>query len=229
MNDAARGARDGAMMSGVTLRVARASTSAMLASLLRDELLSGALAPGAPLRDTELAARANVSRGTAREALAELAREGLVVQTLHRGVRVASPTERDVADVYAARRVLETAGLDVLLRTGELAALEDALHGLERARSVPEGVEADAAFHLAIVAATGVERLVAAAERALREVRLVLCAADRATADLDVQVAGHRELLAAIASGDGEAAREALLAHLAHGEERARAVVAGRP
>jgi DNA-binding GntR family transcriptional regulator len=62
------------MMSGVTLRVARASTSAMLANLLRDELLSGALAPGAPLRDTELAERANVSRGTAREALAELAR-----------------------------------------------------------------------------------------------------------------------------------------------------------
>ena len=64
------------MMSGVTLRVARASTSRMLANLLRDELLSGALPPGAPLRDTELAERANVSRGTAREALAELARGG---------------------------------------------------------------------------------------------------------------------------------------------------------
>jgi DNA-binding GntR family transcriptional regulator len=216
------------MMSGVTLRVARASTSAMLANLLRDELLSGALPPGAPLRDTELAERANVSRGTAREALAELAREGLVVQTLHRGVRVASPTEADVADVYGARRVLEGAGLEVLLVSRDVRALSAAVDQLAAARNVPEGVEADAAFHLAIVAATGVERLVAAAERALCEVRLVLCASDRATADLGAQVAGHRVLLDAIASGDAVAAREALAAHLAHGEERARAVVSGR-
>jgi DNA-binding GntR family transcriptional regulator len=216
------------MMSGVTLRVARASTSAMLANLLRDELLSGALPPGAPLRDTELAERANVSRGTAREALAELAREGLVVQTLHRGVRVAAPTEADVADVYGARRVLEGAGLEALLFSRDVRALSAALDQLAAARSVPEGVEADAAFHLAIVAATGVERLVAAAERALREVRLVLCASDRATADLGAQVAGHRVLLEAIAAGDAAAARSALEAHLAHGEERARAVVAGR-
>jgi DNA-binding GntR family transcriptional regulator len=216
------------MMSSVTLRVARASTSAMLASLLRDELLSGALAPGSPLRDTELAARANVSRGTAREALAELARDGLVVQTLHRGVRVASPTEADVADVYSARRVLEGAGLEALVASGELGPLRVAQARLAAARSVPEGVEADAAFHVAIVAATGVERLVAAAERALREVRLVLCASDRATADLDVQVAGHAALLDAIASGDAVAARAALAGHLANGEARARAVVAGR-
>jgi DNA-binding GntR family transcriptional regulator len=216
------------MMSGVSLRVARASTSAMLANLLRDELLSGALPPGAPLRDTELAERANVSRGTAREALAELAREGLVVQTLHRGVRVASPTEADVADVYGARRVLEGAGLEALLVSRDVGALSAAVDQLAAARNVPEGVEADAAFHLAIVAATGVERLVAAAEQVLREVRLVLCASDRATADLGVQVAGHRVLLEAIASGDADLARSALAAHLEHGEERARAVVAGR-
>ena len=182
----------------------------MLADLLRDELLAGALPPGAPLRDTELAERASVSRGTAREALAELAREGLVVQTLHRGVRVASPTEADVADVYGARRVLEGAGLEALLASPALGPLRAAIERMAAARGVPEGVEADAAFHLAIVAATGVERLVAAAERALREVRLVLCAADRATADLDALLAGHVTLIDAIAAGDAAAARAAL-------------------
>jgi DNA-binding GntR family transcriptional regulator len=213
------------MMSGVTLRVARASTSAMLADLLRDQLLSGALPPGSPLRDTELASRASVSRGTAREALAELAREGLVVQTLHRGVRVASPTEADVVDVYGARRVLEGAGLEALLRTREFAPLEAAVAQLAAARNVPEGVEADAAFHLALVAAAGVERLSAAAERALREVRLVLCASDRATADLGAQATGHRALLDAFAGEPARIARQALADHLAHGEARARAVV----
>jgi DNA-binding GntR family transcriptional regulator len=200
----------------------------MLASLLRDELLSGSLPPGSPLRDTELAQRANVTRGTAREALAELAREGLVVQTLHRGVRVASPTEADVADVYAARRVLEGIGLAALLRTRELAPLEAAVDALAAARSVPESVQADADFHLAIVAAGGVARLTGAAERALREIRLVLCAADRATADRDAQVGRHRTLLLAFSDGGAADARAALMTHLDHGERRARAVVAGR-
>jgi DNA-binding GntR family transcriptional regulator len=199
----------------------------MLASLLRDELLSGSLPPGSPLRETELAQRASVTRGTAREALAELAREGLVVQTLHRGVRVASPTEADVEDVYAARRVLEGAGLAALLRTGELAPLEDAVDALAAARSVPEGVQADADFHLAIVAAHGVSRLTGAAERALREVRLVLCASDRASSDVGAQLAGHRDLLTAFRDGTPAGAHDALMRHLARGERRARAVVAG--
>jgi DNA-binding GntR family transcriptional regulator len=216
------------MIHGVTLRVARASTSAMLAALLRDELLSGALPPGSPLRDTELAERANVSRGTAREALAELAREGLVVQTLHRGVRVASPTEADVVDVYATRRVLEGAGLTALLAAGDFAPLEAAVEAMEQARSIPEGVQSDAEFHLAIVAACGVERLRAAAERALREVRLVLCASDRANGDPELQVAGHRELIAVFRDGRPQDAHAALMRHLDRGEQRARAVVAGR-
>jgi DNA-binding GntR family transcriptional regulator len=212
---------------GLPLHVERASTSVRLAAALRGELLSGVLAPGSPLRDTEIAQRAGVSRGTAREALAELAREGLVVQTLHRGVRVASPSEADVADVYGARRVLEGAGLAALLRSRPrgLEPLAAAVERMARARTVADGVEADAAFHIALVAATGVERLRESAERALRELRLVLCAADRATANLAAAAVEHRELLRTIAEAPPRAAREALAAHLAHGEARARAVV----
>src|SRR5262249_9579053 len=177
---------------------------------------------------TELAERANVSRGTAREALAELAREGLVVQTLHRGVRVASPTEADVADVYATRRVLEGAGLAALLAAQDFAPLEAAVEAMDRARSIPEGVQSDAEFHLAIVAACGIERLRAAAERALPEGRRAPCAADRAAGDPELQVAGHRDLIEAFRGGSAEEAHAALMRHLDHGEQRARAVVASR-
>jgi DNA-binding GntR family transcriptional regulator len=212
------------------LSLDRASTGARLADALRAELLSGALAPGAPLRDTELARRAGVSRGTAREALAELARDGLVVQTPHRGVRVASPSAADVADLYAARRVLEGAGLGALLRTRPvgLEPLAAAVARLQSARDVAAGVEADAAFHLALVAAAGVDRLTGAAARALSELRLVLCAADRATADLRAQAGEHRVLLRAFAEAPPRTARQALAAHLASGEARALSVVADR-
>ena len=39
-----------------------------------------------------------------------------MVHSLHRGVEVARITPDDVRDIYAARRVFEIAGLEVLLR-----------------------------------------------------------------------------------------------------------------
>jgi DNA-binding GntR family transcriptional regulator len=45
---------------------------------IREAILSGDLAPGAKLIETELADRFGTSRGPIREAIRELAREGLV-------------------------------------------------------------------------------------------------------------------------------------------------------
>ena len=61
-------------MSGNALAVPLAieclSTAEWVAEALREQLLSGLFAPGTPMRDLELSARAVVSRTTMREALA---------------------------------------------------------------------------------------------------------------------------------------------------------------
>ena len=62
-------------------------------------------------------------------------------------------------------------------------------------------VEADMAFHLAIVAAAGSRRLTRAAQGGLMELRLVLSVADRAADDMPALVADHQYLIEVFRAG----------------------------
>ncbi len=69
-----------------------ASRHAVIASTLRSEIHSGALAPGSPLpSEAQLSLRFAVSRGTVRQALAALRAEGLISGGRGRPPRIARP------------------------------------------------------------------------------------------------------------------------------------------
>jgi DNA-binding GntR family transcriptional regulator len=194
-----------------------------VAEALRDHLLSGALPPGAPLHDAELVTQLGAPRSAVREALAELARDGLVVHTLHHGFEVVNTTREDVTDVYAVRQVFERTGLEALLgkRDVDLSWLRAATERMGEAavaRDWRAAVEADMAFHLAIVAAAGARRLTRAAQSAMMELRLVLSVADRAADDLPALVADHDHLVSIFDTGRLPWAAAALEDHLLRGE-----------
>jgi DNA-binding GntR family transcriptional regulator len=205
------------------LSIRRPTEAATVAERLRAELLSGEYLPGTPLSVADLVERSGVSFGTVREALAALARDGLVVHSLHRGVEVAPIATGDVRDIYAARRVFEAAGLQVLLRRRpvDVGWLEAAAERMGEAAVARDGralVEGDLAFHLAIVAAAGSRRLTRAAQAALAELRLVLSVADRAGDDMPALVADHQYLVEVFRGGHLREAVSALEDHLARGE-----------
>jgi DNA-binding GntR family transcriptional regulator len=206
------------MTETVPLSIERLSTAERLADALREQLLSGAFMPGTPMRDAELSARAGVSRTTAREALALLAREGLLTHSLHRGMEVARLAPSDVRDIYATRRVLELAGAEALL-AAPAAAFDDLARAVQHMaeaaarRDRRRVVEADVAFHAAIVGALGSKRLRGAIAGVLQELRLVLSVTDRDDADLDEQLRQHRALLEAFRAR-GPRAVQALQEHL---------------
>jgi len=68
---------------------------------------SGALKPGARLRENELAAWLSSSRTPVREALSRLQAEGLVMQEPRRGMIVTQLDHGMVAELYLMREVLE--------------------------------------------------------------------------------------------------------------------------
>ncbi len=78
-----------------------------IAERLRAAILSGEIAPGAPVVETTLAAQFHVSRGPLREALRELIEEGLLVTVPYTGTHVISLTVDDIREIYSMRVTLE--------------------------------------------------------------------------------------------------------------------------
>ena len=83
----------------------------MAYGILREAILSGALAPGEWLRQESLAEMMGVSRLPVRTALKQLESEGLVSFHPHRGARVRTFSAAQIDEIYRLRRLLETYAL----------------------------------------------------------------------------------------------------------------------
>ena len=88
--------------------VRRTSTVDLIADTIRNAILDGALPPGAPLGEAELAYQLGVSRGPLREAMQRLTAEGLLVIPRRRGLAVRTMTADDVRDIHWLRSHIES-------------------------------------------------------------------------------------------------------------------------
>ncbi|MUL43924.1 GntR family transcriptional regulator [Streptomonospora sp. PA3] len=193
------------------------------ADRIRDAIFGGVFPPGAVLREVELAAGLEVSRGSVREALAQLEQEGLVRSAWHRGTRVIDLSVADVDEVYAVRAALERLAATSAGRRvdGEaLAALEDLVSEMDSAlRAGAAGSDLlalDIAFHDRIYAAAGNRRLLDAWHAVRSQVYLFqLTRVARDDADYrSILVEEHRELLALLRAGDTPRLAEAAEEHV---------------
>ena len=147
----------------------RSQASAAYAAIKRD-LLSGRHAPGDRLKIADLAATLEVSPGAVREALSRLVPEQLVVSRDQRGFVVAPLSIEDLEDLTALRCDMESMGLRRSVALGDAgweALVLASAHRLRRTQMISEaygGLTADwvqrhAAFHAALVSASGSPRL----------------------------------------------------------------------
>ena len=196
---------------------------------IRQAIVSGALPAGTKLIETELAKRFGTSRGPVREAIRELAREGLVAELPRRGTVVSTLTARDLAEVYAIREGLElTASKAVidLASDAELTELGEALRAMEAARRSQADygavAEHDFAFHRRLVALAGNRRMTGINDTMLAQTALLLRTAAEANptlrSDLDRPV--HQAMLDALRARDVRRAQEAVEEHYRYAEER---------
>ncbi len=97
---------------------------------LRADILDCTLAPGAEIREGELALRFGVSKSPVRDALMHLQREGLVQTLPRQGYRVASVSLADVDDMFHLRAALERACMERIVRHAD----DEQLRTLDRFR-----------------------------------------------------------------------------------------------
>lgn len=107
-----------------------------VADRIREAIFSGVYAPGAQLREVELATALQVSRGPVREALLRLEREGLVQSEWHRGTTVTSLSAQDAEGLNSLRGALEQLAVERLMEHAseeDLASVRRAVDRMARA------------------------------------------------------------------------------------------------
>src|SRR4029079_6585742 len=114
-----------------------------VSALLRREIVSMRLQPGQRLVERELIERIGVSRTTVREALRELAAEGLVTTIPQKGAIVAVPSWRAAGERYEVRALLEGAAAREFAERAtdaQVAALRGALVLVEQSENDSEAL-----------------------------------------------------------------------------------------
>lgn len=85
---------------------------------IRRAIVLGALKPGEKLTENRLSASLSVSRPTMREALTQLAQEGLLIQEPYRGLRVADLDAKAIIDIARTRVALDMLAAEAILADG---------------------------------------------------------------------------------------------------------------
>ncbi|NJC70274.1 GntR family transcriptional regulator [Planosporangium thailandense] len=159
---------------------------------------------GTLLTEAEIADAVGVSRTPVREALLRLEGEGLVALYPKRGALVLPVSAREVDEVIEARLLVEGhAATRAWARRSELVAtLEPLLRAMRDARTagdVPAFMEADRAFHAAVVEAAG-NRILADLYHRLRDRQMRMGVASmRLSPDrMDRALADHGAMLTAL-------------------------------
>lgn len=189
---------------------------------IRSEILSGALEPGAPLREEALAAASGVSRTPVREALRKLEAERFVKRSGSQRSFVATLSADDIAEGFTLRTMLEghaaerAAGRVTPAQVDALAAhnraIGDALAATDVA--VAAFIEHNRAFHAGVVAAAGSDRLVAMLATVVEPPIILRTARQYDRAAVARSHAEHDELIAAFRRGDSAWAKAVMTAHL---------------
>ncbi|MFJ5547429.1 GntR family transcriptional regulator [Streptomyces sp. NPDC093225] len=198
-----------------------------VAHALRAALIAGELRPGQVYSAPGLAAEYGVSATPVREAMLDLAREGLVEPVRNKGFRVTEVSERDLDQYTELRAMIEvpTVGRVARLSAGD-PAVREALEALRpvaaeivaaaRDHDLIAYLEADRRFHLALLALAGNDRLVETVGELRKRSRLYgLTGLDEAGM-LVHSAEEHDDLLEAVISGDAKKAERLMASHLGH-------------
>jgi DNA-binding GntR family transcriptional regulator len=193
-----------------------------IADQLRETIQSGDYAPGERLVERRLASELNVSHIPVREALARLTEEGLVERLPRRGARVAVIGVEELEELSSLRVVLEQFVVDRAMKrwTPEAErALRQIVADMERAaarRDTRRIFDLDVRFHEQLWALADHGILADFAAQLRGRINGFLRAATNALeADaLQEHARSHGQLVDAIASGNGAAARRAMAKHI---------------
>jgi DNA-binding GntR family transcriptional regulator len=200
----------------------RQSLREQVAGALRDALVAGEMRPGTVYSAPALATRFGVSATPVREAMLDLAKEGLVEAVRNKGFRVVDLSERDLGELTELRGLIEVPTVVALADPGHAADL-DRLRpiAVQTVVAAENGdllgyVAADLRFHLDLLGLAGNTHLVRVARDLRHRARLYGLRARAERGLLTEPAREHLGLLDALTRGDADATRRIMDHHIRH-------------
>ncbi|WP_226925027.1 GntR family transcriptional regulator [Georgenia thermotolerans] len=190
---------------------------------LRRLIITGQLAAGTHLVESQLSETFDVSRGPVRDALRQLEAEGLV-ESRRRGVFVIGLTVDDIEELYVLRHLLEAEAVRQCMRRGgdllELDAIVLTMGEAAREGDAAAFAEADLEFHSAFYALAGHRRLEKVWQQYRPTFADMLSVTNAEDRDLAPIHRDHLDLLARVRAGDQPGALSLLREHIDGSRER---------
>jgi DNA-binding GntR family transcriptional regulator len=193
---------------------------------LRREILGNAYPPDAPLPEKILAAQLNVSRVPVREALRQLAADGLVTLKPRHGAFVSSLSPQQFLDAYRVREALEELAIKLALPNlssvdlDELGRLQSAMRDHAENDDTEGFFAANRAFHALFVERSRNDYLKGIYFPLLDQMRRHISSSLGLRGGLERSIEEHQAILHAVRAGDAEEAARLLREHI-HVPQRA--------
>jgi DNA-binding GntR family transcriptional regulator len=204
----------------------RGSATARVYGILKEQILTCQLPPGAGLNEGRLAEQLSVSKTPIREALAMLSHEGFIEVLPRQGYRVTDLTLADVQEIFNLRLLLEPAA-------AALAAERATADQLQALRSLAEEhVEVDSdegfaamiaqsrEFHVRLAEASGNRRLAETLQHLLEEMQRLYLSGLNLRQSVEDQRGEHRDLVAALLKGNHHLAHDIAVRQIESSRER---------
>lgn len=184
---------------------------------LLNEIRRGDLAPGARLRETELAERLGISRTPVREAIRMLEADDLVTHQPRLGATVRRLEHAEVVELYEMRAVMEGTAARLAARGATMVEIEELAKlnaVMADATSASDARDLNRQFHRALIEAAR-NRFLIRSMGAIQKTLLILGPTTLTDPARAIEVVEeHATILTALANRDGAKAEAAMRDHI---------------
>lgn len=180
--------------------------------ILRDDICRGFYQPGQQIQEQELSKHLSVSRSPIREALRQLASEGLVVESPNRGIFIREYTSKDIEDIYDLRTILESYAIMRLSSylspeaINELIACRDNFRRYHKQNDMEKYINEDTHLHQKLIELSGNSLVVSTYDRVYAMIYQYRSYSLKSKQRFDESLAEHTSIINKILSGDLEEA-----------------------
>ena len=190
---------------------------------IRQLLVSKAYPPGSRLSETELSKICGVSRTPVREALRRLALEYLVQIEPNRGSFVTDWSQDDIMDMFemrammeglAARKAASRANQEQIDKMYKIHGDIDAILNQKRKVMREKFLKLNREFHDTVIEASQSPRLTDIISRFVDQAVIVRTASQYSKEDITRSNQHHKDIVDAIASGNGVLAEQVMRTHI---------------